>query len=248
LELTPVSRAEEENHDEGQEDDNEDADGETALNVDEYREAPLTFQERSLRQYFRAVSVEQHGLDELRTPAKAAHTTILSMCLDILRKSTAMTKDGRGPALRGYAVKYWYEHFAELDVDAATDVEIGQTLEVLHSILTDEKRVSRLFDHYAVQSELYAEAKEGESMPWYDRILPWVRKAADISEDLIAEPIRTWACNVIADEHHVLEQLSRAHIKNWLSLRSHFSITQAYKNAEITTRIVSLLARFQSRD
>jgi hypothetical protein len=239
LELTPIARIEEETHEEGQEEENEDHDGETALNVDEYREAPLTFQERSLRQYFRAISVEQHGDEELRTPAAAAHTTILVMCLDILRKSTDLTKDGRGSALRGYAVKYWYEHFEELDADAATDIEIEQTLGVLHSILTDEKRMSRLFDHYAIQSELYPKAETGEPMPWYDRIIPWARKAADVSGALIAEPVKDWACKVIAEEHHVLEHLSKAHIKNWLSLRSQFSITEAYKNAEATTRIVS---------
>lgn len=183
--------------------------------------------------------MEEHGRDELRTPASAAHTTILVMCLDILKKSTEPTKHARGPALRGYAVKYWYEHFAELDVDVATDIEIGQTLEVLHSILTDEKRISRLFDHYAVHSELYTEAKEGDSVPWYDRILPWARRAADISEACITESARAWACKILEDKHHVLEQLSKAHIKNWLSLRTRFSITQAYRNAAITTRIVS---------
>lgn len=166
------------------------------------------------------------------------------MCLDILRKSTELTKDARGPALRDYAVKYWYEHFVELDVDAATDGETGQTLEVLHAILTDERRMSRLFDHYAVASEIYADAKEGEPMPWYERVLPWVRRAVGISGVLIAEPAKAWACKVVADEHHVLEELSKAHIKTWLSSKSQYSITQAYKKAEITTKIVGPPAHF----
>ncbi|KAF1958309.1 hypothetical protein CC80DRAFT_534088 [Byssothecium circinans] len=231
LEIFPPSRTEDDNQDQNKEDtddeDDEYTSEETPVNVDEYRKAPLMFHERSLHQYFRAVSTNEDENEELRTPARTAHTTIM-----------AMGTRARAEKIRGEVLD---EHFNKIDVDTATETEIGQMLECLHSILTDEKRISRVFDHFADPSELYPEAVEGEPIPWDNRVTQWTAKAATLPDGVITADVKAWASELAKDEKHVLWTLSKAHVRNWLGLRSQVSILQAYRTAEATTRICGQL-------
>lgn len=246
LELTPLSRVEEAVEEDQEEEGAVDDQEETVPNADEYRKAPLTFQERSLRQYFKAINVQDEN-EELRTPALDAHTTILTMCVEVLKRSTARTKDGKAPELRRYAVKYWYDHFNELDPDKATETQVGQVLQCLHSVLTDEKRVSRVFDHCADSTEIYPIVKQGDPDPWYNRINAWIGRASDLPADVISPDIRAWANRLVASDEHVLYALSLAHGRNWLSLRSQLSITQAWWTTKALAIIVSSVLTVRDR-
>lgn len=56
--------------------------------------------------------------------------------------------------LRSYAINYWYEHLNELDIEAASDEEVGQVLTSVHRIASNERNVAKLFERHALQSDL----------------------------------------------------------------------------------------------
>ncbi|KAH8725755.1 hypothetical protein GQ44DRAFT_759148 [Phaeosphaeriaceae sp. PMI808] len=240
LELSRLSRLGED-HDDNKDDDNEDQDDEDVTNLDEYRTAPLTFQERSLGQYFRALSVEQHGTEELRTPASVAQLTILKMCIDVLIKSASCVDRKSAPELRNYAAKYWYEHFNELDIENTTDNEVAQVLVCLHSILTNQDDVSKIFDEQATTSQLYPERKADDPEPWYDRVQPWLAKASSLPTSMIAENIKTWASTLSDNPKDVLAPLARGHLNNWFAGLETTSIIDCYASAEATLKICGKL-------
>jgi len=225
--------------DDVKDDDNEDHDDDRDVELNEYRNDALTFQDRSLRQYFKAVSVDDHGEEELRTPASAAHLTILTMCVDVLM-NPANGGDAEGASeLRGYAVKYWYEHFNELDPAASSPEEIGNVLALVHRITSNENNVAKVFYKLTQQSEIYPERGEESTKPWYDRLTSWVEKGVTLPNDLLTPEVRTWATEVVATPKDVLIPLARGHVDNWLAETDDWYIVEAYRFAEAILTLVS---------
>ena len=213
-------------------------DDENGANLDEYRTAPLTFQERSLRQYFRALSVEQHGNTELRTPASAAQVAILTMCVQALLGSATSSEGDKASELINYAAKYWYEHFNELDVLTATEAEIARVLKCLYPILTNENNVAKAFDRQTVPSQLYPESKKEDAKPWYDRLQPWLAKAGSLPDTALDRGIKQWALMLTENPKATLLPLARGHLNNWFADWNFSVIMDSYDNAEATLRIV----------
>jgi hypothetical protein len=143
LDLSRARNVEDDVKDELKDEEIEDHEDDGDLELNGYRNDALTFQERSLRQYFKAVSVEDHGDEELRTPAAEAHLTILTMSVEVLMKPENGGDVGHASELLRYTVKYWYEHFNELDSEASSTEEISSVLASLHRITSNKNNVGK---------------------------------------------------------------------------------------------------------
>lgn len=245
LGLSREEHKDEENRNEIKDDDTEDH-GEDAMDdIEEKRKASLKFQERSLRQYFRAVTLEALDEDELRTPASAAHLSILTMCIDTLISSANANKNAKAdsdaelPELKSYAVDYWYEHLKELDVSSASDDEVRQVLVAVHRILNNESNVARLFESYARHTELYPDRDSETATPWYDSLKSWAARASTISEEKLGQEVAVWSREIVANPGNAFLQLAKAHVENWKEESDRWRILIAYEFAASALRVVS---------
>lgn len=119
--------------------------------------SPLTFQERSLRQYFREVDVTLEDKN-LRTRPCDAHVLILTMCADMVKKSSGDSADYRQ---QQQLIDSWYDHFMELSTDDLPDEVAGKVLQALRCILDRSMTHPFLFQN----RKLFAK-RSPDTMTW----------------------------------------------------------------------------------
>ncbi|KAH7128114.1 hypothetical protein B0J11DRAFT_504607 [Dendryphion nanum] len=226
--------------------DKDEQDDDYLVQLDNYQKQPLTFQERSLRQYFRAVSVEAHGAEELRTPASVAQRYILTMCVDVLMKSAAASRKDEPSKLGDYVVKFWHDHFNELDPETLPDEEISEVLPALYKLVTNQKNVAKQFELFAtVPAWVYPVEEEADASPWYVRLEAWAKKSESLPADALNPEVKEWLAGITANPKSVLGSLARGHVSNWLSQYHAQELLDGYTYAEATLKIMGL---FESTD
>ncbi|ORY05487.1 hypothetical protein BCR34DRAFT_604521 [Clohesyomyces aquaticus] len=236
LELSAPKNLDEDDRDDIR-DDSDDDDDEKDPNLGNQQRS-LTFQERSLRQYFKTISVEEHNGEELRTPASAAHLTILKMSVDVLMKSAQEGVLGEMSELRGYAVSNWIDHFNELDPETVSNEQISQVLSSLYRILNNEHNVANILEQCGYVTDLYPEQEDDAKKPWYDRLQAWAAKGAATS-DLILEPqVRKWTETVSTDSRDLLLPLVQGHVGNWLAEHETYCMRESYAFAKAGLKIM----------
>ncbi|CAN9275607.1 unnamed protein product [Alternaria alternata] len=157
LELTQTRQIEEDVKDDDQDDDENDEEKDDSIPEVEDGKSPLTFQDRSLRQYFQSVNVEDDGVTEFRTPATTAHLTILQMCVDIMMEAAKDPNEPTTAELSLYAIRYWHDHLKDLDVENTTTEAIQQVVILLHRITRNESNIAKLFEKIARHTDIYPE-------------------------------------------------------------------------------------------
>ncbi|KAF2107480.1 hypothetical protein BDV96DRAFT_653821 [Lophiotrema nucula] len=241
LELSGPKNPEEDDKDDTR-DDSDDEEDDKDSNLDNQQRS-LTFQERSLRQYFKTISVEDHNGEELRTPASAAHLTILTMSVDILMKSAQEGVFGEAPELRGYAVSSWHEHFNELDPENASSDQISQVLALLYRIVNNEHNIANMFERLGFASDLYPDKDNDLKKPWYDRLQAWAIKGTASPDATLEPPVKEWVQTLAISPGDILVTLAQGHVRNWLSGYDTYFMKESYGFAKATLK---LSGRFES--
>ena len=167
LELTQARQLEENTKDDDKNDDENNEFKDEGIPELGYGDPPLSFQDRSLRQYFKSVSVEDDGVTEFRTPAAAAHLTILQMCVDIMTKAAQEPFEAVSSGLTIYAINYWYEHLKELDAENASPGTVCDVVTLLHCITDNTHNIAKLFEKLGRHTEIYLERADDTSIAWY---------------------------------------------------------------------------------
>jgi hypothetical protein len=238
LELTQARQLEEDAKDDENDDDENDESKDDGMLVIDYEDSPLCFQDRSLRQYFKSVSVEDDGTTEFRTPAAAAHLTILQMCVDIMMTAAQEPRSSTRSGLTLYAITYWYEHLKELDVDTVSSAVVRDVLVILHCITNNKNNVAKLFEELATDTEIYPEPTPDGPTAWFDTLTPWAKKATTLPNGSINDEILDWAVTVNRD--NVLLPLAQGHVQNWLDADDEFWIPEIFRFVKSALACVSL--------
>ena len=195
-------------------DDPNDDDDATLLqsHADEDGSAPLRFQERSLRSYFREMDVNQGGL---RTTPPAAHLTILEMAASILCKQGEDPQNTAWAGLQEYAAYYWADHLLEIDPDLASKDDTMTVLRSLSQIFLGMGNVSKSVETVAPEGYGYFECFWGDRNPQNHVLVAvrkWIQKAASMDPQEFVHDIAMFV-KTKREEEMVL--LARAHIQNW---------------------------------
>ncbi|KAH7381195.1 hypothetical protein DE146DRAFT_793188 [Phaeosphaeria sp. MPI-PUGE-AT-0046c] len=243
LEITQSRQTDEDGKDEDNDEDDNDDTKEDQVPELEYRNSPLSFQDRSLREYFKSVSVEAEGTTEFRTPAVAAHLTILQMCADIMLKVAKDVEDPANTELAQYAIQYWYEHLKELNPDTAKDDAVRQVLNILFSITANTNNVAKLFEIRARHTEMYPERSDDAPPAWFDILLTWAAKASSLPDEFLGDDVRKWSLNVNKD--NVLLPLADGHVQNWLVANDQWWIPETFR---FVRAALSLAQKFQATE
>jgi hypothetical protein len=226
LELTQARQLEEDIKDDDKDDDEDDELKDDSMPELENRQSPLSFQDRSLRQYFKSVSVEDDGVTEFRTPATAAHLTILQMCVNIMMKAAEDPNEPTNSGLSLYAIRYWHEHLKELDVENTTPEGIHQVIILLRRITENENNIAKLFEKVARHTDIYPERADDAPTAWYDTLLTWAAKASTLGDGSLDDQVKEWALAV--KEDNVLLPLAEGHIHNWLNANDQVWIPETF--------------------
>jgi len=226
LELTQTRQIEEDVKDDDQDDDENDEEKDDSIPEVEDGKSPLTFQDRSLRQYFQSVNVEDDGVTEFRTPATTAHLTILQMCVDIMMEAAKDPNEPTTAELSLYAIRYWHDHLKELDVENTTTGAIQQVAILLHRITRNESNIAKLFEKIARHTDIYPVSAEDTPTPWFETLITWAHKAATLKDDSLDPDVREWVLTVTED--NVLLPLAQGHVQNWLDADDQVWIPESF--------------------
>jgi hypothetical protein len=169
----------------------------------------LNFQERSLREYFQAVDVDENGL---RTPPSAAHFTIFEMATEILFKAAEEDDDDRQPKVLRYAADYWIKHLVEIDLNSANDEEVLHVINITHKVMTNHKNIARVFETFS--GFLYSEMLSESRVSWLEIMKSWVLRASGSTSITLSPGVEAWAKDFIATETPLMT-LARGHVLNW---------------------------------
>ncbi|KAI4648350.1 uncharacterized protein J4E79_009972 [Alternaria viburni] len=230
LELTQSRQLEEDAKDDDKDEDEDDEVKDDGIPELGYGDPPLSFQDRSLRQYFKSVSVEDDGVTEFRTPATAAHLTILQMCVDVMMKAAQDPFEAGSSGLNYYAINYWYEHLKELDADTASPEAVRDVVTLLHCITDNTHNVAKLFEMLARHTEIYPERAEDTSTAWYDTLFSWTARVSTLPDGSLDEKVKLWTLTV--DRDNVLLPLAHGHVHNWLDASDSWWIPERFRFAK----------------
>lgn len=169
---------------------------------------PLRFQERSLREYFRAPHEHEDGL---RTTPKAAHMELFFMTISILcgEPIWGIHDEKALTVLTDYAAKFWSLHFRDLDVEAASESEVRQVVSYLHKIMTHREKFAKTIELYG---ERNADLPSDYSAEFVILINKWALRAASLPDNGIPDPTSVWAHE---DPQSFMMELARGHVYNW---------------------------------
>jgi hypothetical protein len=188
--------------------------------------APLNFQERSLREYFQAVDVDENGL---RTPPSAAHLTIFEMAAEIMFKATDNVDADEQPKILEYASAFWVRHFVEIDMSKAKEDEVVRVVNILHRIITNHKNIALLFEHWGgmLYSEMLADTN---ASPWLNAVKAWAFRGTSVESVTLPTDVGLWAAE-FAKLETPLMTLARGHVMNWIRSPNGTRIAEAWKFA-----------------
>lgn len=172
---------------------------------------PLRFQERSLREYFQAMSVDDDGL---RTSPSAAHLTIFENAVSVICGVSSNTT-----FLSEYSSKYWASHFMDIDRTAISEKDSIRVVKSLALILTNTKDASKLIEiHSSKYTDILGDAPKSslQKNEFLDRIQEWVARVR-LDGTSLNEPALSWVREVKGFPSKTMVCLGKGHVKNWFS-------------------------------
>jgi hypothetical protein len=174
----------------------------------------MTFQERSLREYFQAVNVDEHGL---RTPPRIAHLTIFEMTASRLLAGCDRPNFPGEINLLDYSARFWICHFVEIDVNDATNDEAKKVIDILYAFFQNTNNVARTLEYYSLAA--YSNMLAENDLSWLKNVELWIQRGSKLDQDTFSLDTLSWL-NDFAIEKAFLP-LARGHFQNWF--KEHYS-------------------------
>ncbi|KAH3966001.1 hypothetical protein HBH52_200240 [Parastagonospora nodorum] len=196
----------------------------------------LSFQERSLKAYFRS-AIQDHP-DGLRCTATEAQAIIFRTCATIL---TAPEKDQTpaGQQLLSYAARWWLSHLLEIKIgedDHISDDMAKLIIESIYSVLTNKSDSLKPLELLAVGSKTIL---NGEEIPQEEVLVAlsaWAKRAMPLPPNQLPYGILDWFRPLAQQPLRVFIGLAREHIKNWFSSSNKGEAYSAFVSAHAALR------------
>jgi len=198
--------------DEGKVENNESSSDKTVEPLpDESGKTPLTFQERSLREYFKAINVEESGL---RTSPAHAHLTIFKLLVVLLCDKNAAAVEGKEPRLRNYAAHYWAHHFAEITLVQISNQQVVEAMVGLRRIFNDENNLTHSIEDY---NGTLGYVWLGKKTSIFEKLQAWANRARSLEDVTLDEDTMAWIHSWEEAPKTAVLSLARAHVRNWFT-------------------------------
>lgn len=177
--------------------------------------SPLRFQERSMREYFREMEVDETGL---RSSPSSAHQTIFEMAITIL--NTSVNDDNVKELkidweLRDYTANFWLQHFLEVSPEKATEQDVKRVIGALQSLMSLRGEALRSIEHYFDRdNDLFWSSQEIRER-FFESLKKWAERAKSLPAGALTNEKVSWIQWLSASTETVLVELAKGHVTNW---------------------------------
>ena len=193
-----------------------DAEGEPSELLDDEDSIPLKFQDRSMREYFRAMDVDDHGL---RTTPSQAHLTIFEMAVSVIGEPyeyNGVAIAQKPSPLKRYAANFWSQHFLDIEIEKAADEQVKLVVQSLAKIFQNQGQVTKTLADEAddVYSSMFTAHDETH---WLETMTMWVDRAKSLDQEIFDIETTRWIAEIemIPRLPMVMLPLARGHIQDW---------------------------------
>lgn len=169
---------------------------------------PLRFQERSLREYFQAMSTDNDGL---RTSPSSAHLTIFENIASVLSGTSKVSEK-----LGDYAVKFWLSHFQSIDPSLHTEEkDVIRVFQSLALIFNNAIEATKLIEKHGILYSYFGDYTNGVLEAWFFvRVREWLEKLpSDLS--VLDEATRSWAEAAKTSPLKIVATFVKGHVSCW---------------------------------
>lgn len=204
---------------------------------------PLKFQERSLRDHFRAATFDEDS-DSLRTPGFEAHRQIFITLSQIMCKPVGSDFSDK---LRGFAASCWLLHLGwvwwygkygrsadDKNPDFPTEDQKIELLNAIGAVLTAEGGVIDNIEN----AEIYYESLGTAHLEI--RLNYFVEMAKEVGVDKLKESTAAWINDVSENWQKALINLAKGHVRKWFSAKDAKSAIKSYWFARSAIFYVSI--------
>jgi len=216
--LLRISTSREENEKGGNSSDNDgvELDSDTTEKVEESAEDAgnlLSFQERSLRAYFRQAIDDPQGL---RCTPNQAQVIIFKMIAAILTLPK-LNQTNSELNLAKYAANWGFYHLLEIKVDEVDNELATAVLESLYSILSNKNDALRDLEELANGDSTIFTLNGTDKARLLQALLAWAKRAVRLPMNSLPYGVLDWFRPLSQEPSRVFITLARAHIHNWFS-------------------------------
>jgi hypothetical protein len=174
----------------------------------------LSFQERSLREYFRE---NEPNADSLRSTPSIGNMMIFEAIAAIL--TSPLNRSKTSPAeweLQNYCSSHWMKHLQDIKCDELDDDQAANVINSLYAILSNRDNSLRVFElnWRLVGYTIFGTSEEQEKRA-LDSLHEWASRAIRIRSSALAPGATDWIRPLIRHQNIIYIRLAEAHVANW---------------------------------
>lgn len=193
----------------------DDAKSDDDENVSEDMDIYLSFQERSLREYFRE---NGHNPNSLRSSPSIGNMMMFEAIAAILTSSFNRNKTNTLAEweLQSYCTSHWMKHLQEIKCDELDDDQAAKVINSLYAILCNRDNSLRVFEQdYDLDRYTILGTSEEQEKRALDALREWAFKAIRIKSSALVLGAADWIRPLIRHQDIIYIRLAEAHVANW---------------------------------
>lgn len=206
-----------------------DGDLEDEASVTEEATNFVSFQERSLRAFFRQATDDPHGLRCNSTEARVITFRIVVAILALESEYNATellfppekcsSALMRQAGLKQYVATWVFAHFLEIDTNKTSDEMAGVVLECLFNILNNKNGCLKLMEVAALHSgnSGILQGREADEDQVLAMIGSWAKRALSVPPGYLSVNTQEAFRSIASEPRKVFVVLARGHVNNWFN-------------------------------
>jgi len=173
----------------------------------------LSFQERSLREYFRQ---KESNPNSLRSGPSIGNMMMFEAIAAILTSDVNKNSNAADWNLRFYCTSHWMKHLQDIKCDELQDNLAANVINSLYAILSNRDNCLRVFErNWRLEGYTIFGASEEQEKKALDALHEWASRAIRIKSSALAPGATDWLRPLIRHQGVIYIRLAEAHVANW---------------------------------
>jgi hypothetical protein len=174
----------------------------------------LSFQERSLREYFRD---NEPNPDSLRSAPSIGNMMMFEAIAAILTTPSNINKGTQAERiLQIYCSTHWMKHLQEIKCGELNDDQAANVINSLYAILSNRDNSLRVFEqNWRLEGHTIFGTSEEQEKKALDALHEWASRAIRTRSSALAPGATDWIRPLIRNQDIIYIILAEAHVANW---------------------------------